>query len=57
MSRIGNNPVKVPPKVEVTLQSGEVTVKGPLGTLTRRHFDEAFLLDRYFLEIAAPGPN
>ncbi|MCL4761995.1 MAG: 50S ribosomal protein L6 [Burkholderiales bacterium] len=36
MSRIGNNPVKVPPKVEVTLQSGEVTVKGPLGTLTRR---------------------
>ncbi len=23
----------------------------------RRHFDEAFLLDRYFLEIAAPAPN
>jgi large subunit ribosomal protein L6 len=36
MSRIGNSPVKVPPKVEVTLATGEISVKGPLGTLTRR---------------------
>jgi large subunit ribosomal protein L6 len=35
MSRIGNNPVKLPPKVEVTLASGEISVKGPLGSLTR----------------------
>jgi len=35
MSRIGNNPVKVPPKVEVTLGTGEISVKGPLGTLSR----------------------
>ena len=35
MSRIGNNPVTLPPKVEVTLADGEITVKGPLGTLTR----------------------
>jgi large subunit ribosomal protein L6 len=35
MSRIGNNPVKVPPKVEITLNGAEITVKGPLGTLTR----------------------
>jgi large subunit ribosomal protein L6 len=35
MSRIGNNPVKLPPKVEVTLNAGEISVKGPLGTLTR----------------------
>ena len=35
MSRIGNNPVKLPPKVEVTLAAGEITVKGPLGTLSR----------------------
>jgi len=35
MSRIGNNPVKLPPKVEVTLGSGEISVKGPLGSLTR----------------------
>ena len=36
MSRIGNNPVKLPPKVEVTLATGEISVKGPLGLLTRR---------------------
>jgi large subunit ribosomal protein L6 len=35
MSRIGNNPVKLPPKVEVTLGSGEISVKGPLGSLSR----------------------
>ena len=36
MSRIGSNPVKLPPKVEVTLAAGEISVKGPLGTLSRR---------------------
>ena len=35
MSRIGNNPVRVPEKIEVTLASGEISVKGPLGTLSR----------------------
>ncbi len=36
MSRIGNHPVKVPPKVDVTIGAGEISVKGPLGTLSRR---------------------
>ena len=35
MSRIGNLPIPLPPKVEVTLDPGTITVKGPLGTLTR----------------------
>jgi large subunit ribosomal protein L6 len=35
MSRIGNAPVALPPKVEVTLGDGEISVKGPLGTLTQ----------------------
>jgi large subunit ribosomal protein L6 len=35
MSRIGNNPVKVPAKVEVILGAGEISVKGPLGSLSR----------------------
>ena len=39
MSRIGNNPVKLPPKVEVTLAAGEIKVKGPLGELTRTFGD------------------
>ena len=35
MSRIGNNPIKLPAKVEVTIAGGEIAVKGPLGTLSR----------------------
>ncbi len=33
MSRIAKYPVQVPDKVEVTVGSADVTVKGPLGTL------------------------
>jgi large subunit ribosomal protein L6 len=32
-------PVKVPPKVEVTLAGGEISIKGPLGSLSRRFGD------------------
>ena len=35
MSRIGNLPVKIPAGVEVTLSEAQITVKGPLGTLTQ----------------------
>jgi large subunit ribosomal protein L6 len=37
MSRIGNHPIPVPAKVDVTLGQGEITVKGPLGTLSRSY--------------------
>ena len=36
MSRIGNFPVVLPDKVEVTLAASEISVKGPLGTLTQK---------------------
>jgi len=35
MSRIGQKPVDVPAKVDVTIQGHTVTVKGPLGELTQ----------------------
>jgi len=35
MSRIGNLPVSVPSGVDVTLASGQISVKGPLGVLTQ----------------------
>jgi len=35
MSRIAKYPVDLPKGVEVALASGEITVKGPLGTLTQ----------------------
>ncbi len=36
MSRIANYPVVVPDKVEVTVGHDEISVKGPLGTLTQK---------------------
>jgi large subunit ribosomal protein L6 len=36
MSRIANYPVVVPDKVEVSVGADEISVKGPLGTLTRK---------------------
>ena len=34
MSRVAKNPVALPKGVEVSLAGGNVTVKGPLGSLT-----------------------
>jgi len=39
MSRIGNAPIKLPAKVEVTLAGGEISVKGPLGSVSKRFGD------------------
>jgi large subunit ribosomal protein L6 len=36
MSRIAKNPVVIPDKVDLTVGQGELTVKGPLGTLKQR---------------------
>jgi large subunit ribosomal protein L6 len=36
MSRIGNFPVVLPEKVEVTISAGEILVKGPLGSLSQK---------------------
>ena len=36
MSRIGKAPVVLPQKVEVTITPGEISVKGPLGSLTQK---------------------
>ena len=35
MSRIGKNPIPLPKGVEVTMASGQISVKGPLGTISR----------------------
>jgi large subunit ribosomal protein L6 len=35
MSRIGKRPITIPPKVEVTINGQQVTVKGPKGELSR----------------------
>lgn len=35
MSRLGKRPIEIPEKTEVGIQNGFVTIKGPLGELTR----------------------
>lgn len=35
MSRIAKKPIAIPPKTEVSFSNGIITVKGPLGTLTK----------------------
>jgi len=35
MSRVGNSPVALPEKVEVTISADQISVKGPLGTLAQ----------------------
>jgi large subunit ribosomal protein L6 len=35
MSRIAKNPIQVPKGVEVSIASGQISVKGPLGTIAR----------------------
>ena len=56
MSRIGNSPVKLPPKVEVTLAGGEISVKGPLGTLSRQ-FGPAITIERNGEELVFKAQN
>jgi large subunit ribosomal protein L6 len=36
MSRIGKSPVAIPPGVEVNISADQISVKGPLGTLSQR---------------------
>jgi large subunit ribosomal protein L6 len=58
MSRIGNQPVALPPKVEVTLGQGSVTVKGPLGTLTRSYGSDVSIEkdgDKLVFKAASPA--
>ena len=39
MSRIGNAPIEIPSGVEIKVENGLVTVKGPKGTLTQKVAD------------------
>ena len=43
LSRIGRKPIPVPSGVEVDVKPGEVTVKGPMGTLTQNYHPEVIV--------------
>ena len=40
LSRIGRKPIPIPEGVDVDIRYGEVTVKGPLGTITQNYHPE-----------------
>jgi large subunit ribosomal protein L6 len=58
MSRIGKKPVVIPAGVEVKVEGGKVTVKGPKGTLTRDfHSDIAIKLENNELIVERPSDH
>ncbi len=60
MSRVGKNPIAVPKGVEVTVAPDQVSVKGPLGTLSQRlHGDVRVKRDgeQLLVELAAETPE
>ena len=55
MSRIGKMPIAVPPGVEVSIEKGEVKVKGPKGELRYRfHPDMSVALQNNSLVVSRP---
>jgi large subunit ribosomal protein L6 len=56
MSRIGKQPVAVPPGVDVTIDGSEVTVKGPKGVLNEHfHIDMIVSRDNAHLTVSRPS--
>lgn len=56
MSRIGKMPIPVPDGVEVTVKSGEIAVKGPKGSLTRRtHPDMQVVYENGEIHVRRPS--
>jgi large subunit ribosomal protein L6 len=58
MSRIGRKPITVPPGVTVSIESSEVTVKGPKGELSRNlNPDITITQDRDNLLVTRPSDS
>lgn len=56
MSRIGREPITVPAGVEVKIDGNNVTVKGPLGTLTQSFSpDMTIALDAGVIKVTRPN--
>lgn len=58
MSRVGRRPIVVPPGVEVKIEGGLVTVKGPRGELSRQfHRDLTIQRDNNVLLVERPSDD
>ena len=58
MSRVGRKPITVPPGVTVTIDNGEVTVKGPKGELHQRFSPDMLVtLEDNTLTVSRPSDS
>lgn len=58
MSRIGRKPINIPAGVDVKLDKGVVTVKGPKGTLTQKiHPNMAVTIEGGVVEVTRPNED
>ena len=58
MSRIGRKPINIPAGVEVKLDNGVITVKGPKGTLTQKvHPNMIIDIDGAVIEVKRPNDD
>ena len=58
MSRIGRNPINIPAGVDVKVDGGVVTVKGPKGTLTQKvHPNMTVKVEGGIIEVTRPDDN
>jgi large subunit ribosomal protein L6 len=58
MSRVGLKPIEIPEGVEVKVNGGNVTVKGPKGELTRNfHEDMTIKVEGNVLTVERPSDN
>ncbi len=56
MSRIGRKPINIPAGVEVNLDNGVITIKGPKGTLTREvHPNMAVNIEDNVITVTRPN--
>src|ERR1041384_394622 len=58
MSRIGKRPIPLPKGVEITVGEGEITVKGPKGTLTKPiHADMVVKVEDSTINVSRPSES
>ena len=58
MSRVGRMPITVPPEVAVSIENGEVMIKGPKGELHRRfNPDMSITLQNNSLAVSRPSDS
>ena len=55
MSRVGNNPIKIPEGVNVDIQEESITVKGKLGELTQLYDQVSFSIKDSIITVSRPS--